>query len=99
MADQIKLDDCPEILRDAVKAEISKYSNYPGGAEIISCTMYKSQYEADITYKAYICNLNTFHILTYIDTPPDRYKYSVMKDLVTIGEVKEIIRTAPQWFS
>jgi hypothetical protein len=99
MSGQIKLDDCPEILRDAVKVEIVKYSDYPGGAEIISCTMHKSLNEPDTTYKAYICNLNTFHILTYIETPPGKFKFGIMKDLVTIGEIKEIIRAAPQYFN
>jgi hypothetical protein len=37
MLDQIKLDDCPEILRDAVKDELSNYTEYFGSAEIISC--------------------------------------------------------------
>jgi hypothetical protein len=98
MSDQVKLEDCPEILRDVVNAELAKYNEYTGNAEIISCTMLKSTYDENTTYKAYICNLNTFHILTYIETPPDRYKFSVMKDLVTIGEINEILRAAPDYF-
>jgi hypothetical protein len=99
MSDQIKLDDCPEILRDAVKDELAKVSEYDHNAKIISCTKYNSiNVVSDTTYKAYISNLNTFIILTYIETPPDHFKFGIMKDLVTIGEIKEIIRSAPEYF-
>lgn len=98
MSDQIKLDDCPKILRDAVKAKLAKYSEYSTPMEIISCTVYKSSNEVNTTYKSYLFNLNTFTILTYIETPPEHFKFGVMKDLITIGEIKEIIRSAPQWF-
>lgn len=99
MSTQIKLDDCPEILKAAVKEELSKDTEYDPHAKIISCTKLNSiSVVSDITYKAYISNLNTFTILTYIETPPDHFKFGIMKDLVTIGEIKEIIRSAPEYF-
>jgi hypothetical protein len=98
MSDQIKLEDCPEILKDAVKAELAKYSGYPGNIEVISCTVHKSEHDENTTYKAYLLSFNTVTILTHIDTPPGKFKFGIMEDMVTFGEIKEILRAAPQYF-
>lgn len=99
MSDQIKLDDCPEILRDAVKAELAKWAECNQEAKIISCTALKPSNGANITYKAYIMTLNTFIILTYMPPLSLCLEPRVNKDMVTVGEIKEIMRAAPEWFT
>lgn len=97
MSNQIKLDDCPEILRDAVKVELAMELESSNDATIISCVSYEALNKATTTYKAYIKSLNTFTILTYISNPK-YYDVGVMRDMVTIGEIKDIIQAAPQYF-
>ncbi len=95
MSDQIKLDDCPEILKAAVKAELARVVEYDPYAKIISCTAHKSLNGANATYAAYIFYTNAFVVLSYIDEPK-YYDIGVIKDSVTIGDIKEIIKAAPE---
>lgn len=97
MSTQIKLDDCPGILKDAVNDELVKAREYDSSAKIISCVANNPLNGSSVTYKAYIFNLNTFTILTYISNPR-YYDIGVMKDLVTIGEIREIIQMVPEYF-
>jgi hypothetical protein len=99
MSDQINLDDCPEILKDAVTAELAICTEFFRKADIISCTALKQAEKAETTYKVYIFTANYFTVITYTDAPPDRYNLGVYKDSMTIGEIKEILRAAPKWFT
>lgn len=98
MSDQIKLGDCPEILRTAVKAELSRCNGYNWHPEIISCTAFKSLSGADTTYTVYVLALNLVTILSYIAVGPERYDIGIIRNDVTIGDIKEILRAAPQYF-
>jgi hypothetical protein len=97
MSDQIKLEDCPEILNDAVKGELAKGAEYNQSPKIISCVVHQSFNGENRTYKVYISTHNTFTILTYISNPR-YYDIGIMENMVTIGEIKEILRAAPQYF-
>ena len=91
---QIKLDDCPQVLQDAVKEELERYNKYPEYAKVISCVSYGLE---ETTYKVYLRLLyETFVILTNFQTPA--LQDDVLKDMVTIGDIKEIFQTAPEVF-
>ncbi len=98
MSNQIKLEDCPEVLRVAVDAETAKWRDYNQDARIISCTVLQPSNGAETTHKAYIMTGNTIVILTYMAPLSVHLEPRVIKDMVTIGEIKEIMRDSPEWF-
>lgn len=97
----ITLQDCPAALREAVEQEMKSLSCF-GEVLILAVSKHESHIYKDksVTTKIHRVTLmaaNAFIILRHTEDCGSILPPHISKDTLNIGEVMEIIKTAPSW--
>lgn len=96
MYKNITIEECPEVLRDAVEKEILGLIKY--SPEIISVTYYENENSngKNKIYKVYLMYGNVFNIMTFDEYTHNKFNVGVSQNFIIIGEINEILKAAPQ---